>query len=583
MKKVFVIMMEKHPNIQILVQPSSKRIFTDDEYREVGCLAFGETIRDIVPEIALSDSKKPLAESGLPKYLQDATITLHGQLTDKFKYITHLRNMNEKLKENQNFQPKKALKKVPSYFAIKLEGHLFDTGLLIKSLINYKGIQLSMSQISKLGRMSSMKVMLSFNCFRKKIDYFHIYLLNNGICKFFVEKFIENQQIKFMQQQGFDENYGIYEKHIRMEQIYIKSCIQEKLDNKSVEHKIQILEKKFKESKIQDYSNFLEYVSYKENNFVFRTEFDEIQKSILIEFHKFCRQIQQAIKDFHYKMIVQQLQQIDLNKKAFLANLLIKLLEDNWIKKQIPELQNEIINQGRSKNAVNIIQKQKQQQQQLDIKKDKSSKSFKILILGAVGTGKTTLANKLFNFLSSKDQNQNINSRIDMETKFINVQSVRNNNISIDILDSPSFGGADTNLQDVIQNICKVAKTINMIIYCFNATILRYNRQDLLTISVIQGLYSESWDSLYVTFNFMDLQQQNGEQEAKFQVIDSINKRIKSNIPHQNILYNDDNIGLKILLLIEQQYKEHQYKQGFKKMTIPNMRLIEERCKQYSF
>ena len=32
-------------------------------------MQLGETIRDIVPEIALSDSKKPLAESGLPKYL----------------------------------------------------------------------------------------------------------------------------------------------------------------------------------------------------------------------------------------------------------------------------------------------------------------------------------------------------------------------------------------------------------------------------------------------------------------------------------------------------------------------------------
>ena len=41
----------------------------------------------------------------------------------------------------------------------------------------------------------------------------------------------------------------------------------------------------------------------------------------------------------------------------------------------------------------------------MDTIKSKSSKSFKILILGAVGTGKTTLANKLFNFLSSKDKN----------------------------------------------------------------------------------------------------------------------------------------------------------------------------------
>lgn len=43
-------------------------------------LDFGKALREIVPEIAFSDATKPLAESGLPQYLQDATITLHGNL-----------------------------------------------------------------------------------------------------------------------------------------------------------------------------------------------------------------------------------------------------------------------------------------------------------------------------------------------------------------------------------------------------------------------------------------------------------------------------------------------------------------------
>jgi len=42
--------------------------------------------------------------------------------------------MNEKLKEAHNFQPKKALKKVPSYLSLKLSGHLFDTGAINKML-----------------------------------------------------------------------------------------------------------------------------------------------------------------------------------------------------------------------------------------------------------------------------------------------------------------------------------------------------------------------------------------------------------------------------------------------------------------
>ncbi|CAD8157332.1 unnamed protein product [Paramecium octaurelia] len=95
---------------------------------------FGIALRDIVPHLAYSDSNKPLEESGLPVFLQNATITLHGQLTHKFQYITHLRNINDQLKEAESFQPKKALKKIPSYLAIRLTGHLFDTGAINKIL-----------------------------------------------------------------------------------------------------------------------------------------------------------------------------------------------------------------------------------------------------------------------------------------------------------------------------------------------------------------------------------------------------------------------------------------------------------------
>jgi alpha-aminoadipic semialdehyde synthase len=71
--------------------------------------------------------------------LQDAVITLHGHLTPKFKYIQELREINRKLKEKHNFQPKKALKKVSSYSAIKLQGHLFDTNAINKILDYLEG------------------------------------------------------------------------------------------------------------------------------------------------------------------------------------------------------------------------------------------------------------------------------------------------------------------------------------------------------------------------------------------------------------------------------------------------------------
>lgn len=47
--------------------------------------------------------------------------------------------MNKQLKAKQNFQPKKALKKVPSYTAVKLVGNLFDTAAINKMLDALEG------------------------------------------------------------------------------------------------------------------------------------------------------------------------------------------------------------------------------------------------------------------------------------------------------------------------------------------------------------------------------------------------------------------------------------------------------------
>ncbi|KAM3133726.1 hypothetical protein pb186bvf_014135 [Paramecium bursaria] len=368
-----------------------------------------------------------------------------------------------------------------------------------------------------------------------------------------------------------------------MEQIYIKTSLLKKFDNKTVAERIQILQQKFQDVGIQNYNSFLQYISNQGDSYQFQQESDQTQKSILIEFHKFCRYIQQEINNFQDNCIIQLLEQVEISIKPILVNVLIELLNDNFINQQIPDLQKQIqnINQLKSdpnKIQIKILQQDFQQVPFPNIKDD----SFKILILGAVGTGKTTLANKLINYIALSDRSLfNHTNNIDGGTKKLSFQSVRYKNIDIDILDSPGFGNIETNVKQMILDLYSVTKTINMIIYCFNVTILRCTRQDLLTISIIQGLYSESWDNLYVSFNFLDLQDQIEQKEPKFQVIDSINLRLKSNIPQNNIIYNDDKISYNIVQLMEQQHQTHQYKKGFKKMTIPNITLIEERCQKY--
>ncbi|CAD8125386.1 unnamed protein product [Paramecium sonneborni] len=82
---------------------------------------FGKALRDIVPYLAYSDPNKPLEESGLPQFLQNATVTLHGQLTSKFEYINELRKINETENDHQKF------KMITSYYSNKINANKDNT------------------------------------------------------------------------------------------------------------------------------------------------------------------------------------------------------------------------------------------------------------------------------------------------------------------------------------------------------------------------------------------------------------------------------------------------------------------------
>jgi len=56
---------------------------------------FSGILKQWIPNVCRSDKEKPLAEQGLLPELQRATITLGGELTQNYKYITNLRQQRE--------------------------------------------------------------------------------------------------------------------------------------------------------------------------------------------------------------------------------------------------------------------------------------------------------------------------------------------------------------------------------------------------------------------------------------------------------------------------------------------------------
>eukprot|EP01017_Pseudomicrothorax_dubius_P030263 TRINITY_DN3759_c0_g2_i1.p1 TRINITY_DN3759_c0_g2~~TRINITY_DN3759_c0_g2_i1.p1 ORF type:complete len:557 (+),score=152.08 TRINITY_DN3759_c0_g2_i1:52-1722(+) len=95
---------------------------------------FGSKLRGFIAPITYSDVSKPLVEQGLPPEIERAVVTLNGELTPNFSYITRLREANEKLKASKNYTAGglKQMKRVKSFASIRIEGHLFDTLALNK-------------------------------------------------------------------------------------------------------------------------------------------------------------------------------------------------------------------------------------------------------------------------------------------------------------------------------------------------------------------------------------------------------------------------------------------------------------------
>ena len=64
---------------------------------------FGSALFPFVQQVAMSDNLKPFDQQfdELPSQIYNAIITCQGELTPNFKYISELRKINEKVKQQQ--------------------------------------------------------------------------------------------------------------------------------------------------------------------------------------------------------------------------------------------------------------------------------------------------------------------------------------------------------------------------------------------------------------------------------------------------------------------------------------------------
>ena len=99
---------------------------------------FGSKLMPFVDSVCKSDISKPFEEqTELPEEIRCAIITANGKLTPSYQYIMKLREANEKLVKEDSTSSVGM-----QGFTLRLEGHLFDSGVFNKS-INYceeKGI-----------------------------------------------------------------------------------------------------------------------------------------------------------------------------------------------------------------------------------------------------------------------------------------------------------------------------------------------------------------------------------------------------------------------------------------------------------
>ncbi|TMW55077.1 hypothetical protein Poli38472_013839 [Pythium oligandrum] len=89
---------------------------------------FGDKLLSYMDVLAGVDARKPLkAQSTLPKELLGACIASNGILTPQYEYIHRMRAERERSRNHQYVSEKE---KVAGSTCVRLEGHLFDTGLI---------------------------------------------------------------------------------------------------------------------------------------------------------------------------------------------------------------------------------------------------------------------------------------------------------------------------------------------------------------------------------------------------------------------------------------------------------------------
>jgi len=94
--------------------------------------AFGDALMPLIPSLASSEASD--TGMSLPAPLQGAIITSGGRLTQDFQFIDALRKEKEREKKLQNkLRPSKMVAKLPMV-SLTLSGHLFDSGLINKTL-----------------------------------------------------------------------------------------------------------------------------------------------------------------------------------------------------------------------------------------------------------------------------------------------------------------------------------------------------------------------------------------------------------------------------------------------------------------